>query len=175
MRAQAFVFGSVAAILLAACAPHAAGPTQAQLNTATNDSTNWLYVDHDYRGQRFTPLDQITARNAADLAQVCSHTFPVKEPTQTAPIVYEGTLYATTAHFTVALDGASCKVVWQSEWKPRDHETFITQRAPPSRTARWCAAPGTVISWRWTARPAKSCGRGRLRRPAKAFSSACRR
>ena len=119
MRAEAFVFGSVAAILLAACAPHAAGPiraqqntagpTQAQLNTATNDSANWLYVDHDYRGQRFTPLDQITARNAADLAQVCSHTFPAKEPTQTAPIVYDGTLYATTAHYTVALDGASAK------------------------------------------------------------------
>ena len=128
MRGQAFVFGSIAAILLAACAPHGAGPTQAQLNTATNDGTNWLYVDHDYRGQRYTPLDQITAKNAADLAQVCSHTFPDKEPTQTAPIVYEGTLYATTAHYTVALDGASCKVVWQSEWKPRDHETYITQR-----------------------------------------------
>src|SRR5262249_22005653 len=56
------------------------------------------------------------------------HTFPDKEPTQTAPIVYDGTLYASTAHYTVALDGASCKVVWQSEWKPRDHETYITQR-----------------------------------------------
>jgi alcohol dehydrogenase (cytochrome c) len=49
-------------------------------------------------------------------------------PGQTAPIVYDGILYATTAHYTVALDGASCKVVWQSEWKPRDHETFTTQR-----------------------------------------------
>jgi outer membrane protein assembly factor BamB len=36
--------------------------------------------------------------------------------------------YAKTAHYTVALDGASCRVVWQSEWKPRDRETFITQR-----------------------------------------------
>ena len=35
MRAQAFVFGSVAAILLAARATHAAGPTQAELNAVT--------------------------------------------------------------------------------------------------------------------------------------------
>jgi alcohol dehydrogenase (cytochrome c) len=128
LRAEAFVFGSVAALLLTTGAAHAAGPTQAELNNAANDSANWPYVDHDYRGQRYTPLDQITAKNAADLAQVCSHTFPDKEPTQTAPIVYDGTLYATTAHYTVALEGASCKVVWQSEWKPRDHETYITQR-----------------------------------------------
>jgi len=119
---------SVAALLLAAGAAHAAGPTQAELNDAVNDSSNWLYVDHDYRGQRYTPLDQITAKNAADLAQVCSYTFPDKEPSETAPVVYDGVLYATSAHHTVAIDGASCKLVWQSEWKPRDHEEFVTQR-----------------------------------------------
>ena len=128
LRAEAFAFGSIAALLLAPGAAHSAGPTQAELNNAVNDSANWPYVDHDYRGQRYTPLDQITAKNAADLAQVCSYTFPDKEPSQTAPIAYDGILYATTAHHTVAVDGASCKLVWQSEWKPRDHETFITQR-----------------------------------------------
>ncbi len=28
----------------------------------------------------------------------------------------------------VALNGANCKVIWQSEWKPRHHEDFVTQR-----------------------------------------------
>jgi len=128
LRSLAMVFGSVAAILLAAPVLPATGQTQAQLNNAVNDSTNWPYVDHDYRGQRYTPLDQVTAKNAGDLARICRHTFPAKEPAQTAPIVYDGTLYATTAHYTVALDGASCKVAWRHEWKPRDRETFITQR-----------------------------------------------
>ena len=49
-------------------------------------------------------------------------------PAQTAPIVYNSTIFATTTHYTVALDGTNCKVIWQSEWKPRDHEPFITQR-----------------------------------------------
>jgi len=128
MRAAAFVFGCVAALSAVIGAGQAAGPTQAELNNAAKDSANWLYVDHDYGGQRYTPLDHITAKNAADLAQICSYSFPEKMPGQTAPIVYDGTLYATTAHYTVALDGASCKVVWQSEWQPRDHETFVTQR-----------------------------------------------
>jgi alcohol dehydrogenase (cytochrome c) len=69
------------------------------------------------------------AKNAADLAQACSVTFPDKEPAQTAPIVDDGVLYATTAYHTVAIDGANCRIIWQSEWEPWDHETFITQRS----------------------------------------------
>ena len=82
MRTEAFIFGSVALSLMTGAA-HAAGPTQAELNNAANDRANWPYVDHDYRGQRYAPLDQITANNAADLTQVCSFTFPDKEPAQT--------------------------------------------------------------------------------------------
>ena len=128
MGAKAFEIGIGSVLWLATSAVHAAGPTQAELNNAANDRANWLYVDHDYRGQRYTPLDQISARNVADLTQVCSYSFPEKMPAQTAPIVYDGTIFATAARYTVALDGTNCKVIWQSEWKPRDHEPFITQR-----------------------------------------------
>jgi len=128
MKSEAVVLASIAVLSMATGAAHAAGPTQAELNSADNDGANWLYVDHDYHGQRYTPRDQITAKNVGDLAPTCSYTFPEKMPGQTAPIVYDGFLYATTAHYTVALDGASCKVLWQSEWKPRDHETFVTHR-----------------------------------------------
>jgi alcohol dehydrogenase (cytochrome c) len=128
MRAKALALGYVAALSITSGAAHAAGPTQAELNNAVNDSANWSYVDHDYHGQRYTPLDQITAKNAADLAQTCSYSFPEKMPGQAGPTVYDGILYAATTHYTVALDGASRKLVWQSEWKPRDHETFVTMR-----------------------------------------------
>ena len=97
--------------MLATGAAHATGPTQAELNNAANDSANWPHVDHDYRGQRYTPLDQITAKNAAGLAQTCSYSFPEKTPGQTAPIVYGGILYATTTHYTVALDGATLSLI----------------------------------------------------------------
>jgi alcohol dehydrogenase (cytochrome c) len=53
----------------------------------------------------------INANNVQNLAPVCSYTFPLKEPTQTAPIVYDGIMYATTAHQTVAINAANCNVI----------------------------------------------------------------
>jgi alcohol dehydrogenase (cytochrome c) len=104
------------------------GPTQEELNHAADDAENWLYVDHDYQGRRYTALDQINAGNVRDLVQVCYYSFPELVPAQTAPVVHAGVLYATTAHFTVAIDGATCKVIWQHEWQPKGYETFKTQR-----------------------------------------------
>ncbi len=37
-------------------------------------------------------------------------------------------MYVTTAHYTVALDGSDCHVIWASKWSPRNYETFNTQR-----------------------------------------------
>ena len=102
---------------------------------------------HVKHGQRYTPLDQITANNAANLIEICSYNFPEKMPSQMGPTVYNGAIFATTAHYTVALDGASCKVIWQSEWKPRDHETYVTHRGDAIK--RW-----QVGAWhrRWLSR-----------------------
>jgi alcohol dehydrogenase (cytochrome c) len=104
------------------------GPTQKELDNALRDDHNWLYVDHDYHGTRFSGLSEINVANVGKLEAICSHTFPDKEPSQTAPLVYGGIIYATTAHYTVALDGASCKVIWQYRWKPRSREVVMTQR-----------------------------------------------
>jgi alcohol dehydrogenase (cytochrome c) len=64
----------------------------------------------------------------AQLIKACGYTFPDKEPSQTAPIVSAGIMYLTTAHYTVALDGSDCHVIWVSKWSSRDHETFNTHR-----------------------------------------------
>ena len=136
MNGRAFAVGSASIIWLATAAVQAAGPSQLELNDAAKDSANWQYVDHDYHGQRYTPLDQITANNAANLIEICSYNFPEKMPSQMGPTVYNGAIFATTAHYTVALDGASCKVIWQSEWKPRDHETYVTHRGDAIKDGR---------------------------------------
>jgi alcohol dehydrogenase (cytochrome c) len=95
---------------------------------STPDGTDWLSVDHDLAGSRFSPLNQITTENVSELAKVCAYSFPDKEPSQTAPIVSAGIMYLTTAHYTVALDGSDCHVIWSSQWSPRDYETMNTQR-----------------------------------------------
>jgi glucose dehydrogenase len=40
------------------------------------DGSDWLYVDHDLAGTRYSPLKQITPKNVSQLAKVCSYSFP---------------------------------------------------------------------------------------------------
>jgi len=63
------------------------GPTQAELNAA-GESTEWLLPNHDYGGQRFVDLKQITRQNAAELQPVCIYEAGDMRPFQTNPLVY---------------------------------------------------------------------------------------
>jgi alcohol dehydrogenase (cytochrome c) len=139
------LFGLGTLAIAAGAAANTPGPSQAQLDRATNDGQDWLYVDHDYHGTRYTPADKINRSNVSKLAPVCSYTFPDKEPSQTGPVVYNGVLYATTAHYTVALDGTTCKVVWQSQWNPKNYETFNTQRGAAIKDGK--LVRGTADGW----------------------------
>jgi alcohol dehydrogenase (cytochrome c) len=96
--------------------------------SAADTDADWTYVDHDFSGTRYSPLKQITPQNVEQLAKVCSYTFPEKVPSETAPIVSAGVVYATSDHFTVALDGADCHVLWTYQWKPRDRDSVHAHR-----------------------------------------------
>ena len=89
---------------------------------------DWVYVDHDLAGTRYSNLKQITAANVSRLVKACDYAFPEKEPSQTAPIVSAGRMYLTTAHHTVAIDAYDCRVIWSSTWTPREHEPTNTHR-----------------------------------------------
>jgi alcohol dehydrogenase (cytochrome c) len=99
-----------------------------QAAVSTLDGSDWLYVDHDLAGTRYSNLKQINTKNVSRLTKICAYSFPDKEPSQTAPIVSAGVMYLTTAHYTVALDGSDCHVIWTNKWSPRDYETMNTQR-----------------------------------------------
>lgn len=99
-----------------------------QQSASNSVERDWPSVDHDPGATRYSQLSLITAKNVSRLAKVCTYSFPDKEPSQTAPVVSQGVLYATTAHYTVALNAFDCHVIWTSTWAPRDHETLNTQR-----------------------------------------------
>jgi alcohol dehydrogenase (cytochrome c) len=105
---------------------------------AAADDTDWTYADHDLNGTRYSPLKQITAGNVKQLAKVCSYTFPEKVPSESEPIVSAGVIYATSDHYTVALDAADCHVLWSYQWVPR-----ATDRVHPHRGA--AIANGKII------------------------------
>jgi alcohol dehydrogenase (cytochrome c) len=91
-------------------------------------SADWPYVNHDTSGTRYSTLEEINSTNANKLQKACAYTFPDKEPSQTAPIVVASVIYASTAHYTVALDGFDCHVLWSHKWEARGPEPFNTQR-----------------------------------------------
>jgi alcohol dehydrogenase (cytochrome c) len=99
----------------------AASPQQAE-------SGDWTYADHDFNGTRYSPLTQITPGNVKQIAKVCSYTIPEKVPSESAPIVSAGVLYATSDHYTVALDAADCHVLWSYQWVPRDTDSVHPHR-----------------------------------------------
>jgi alcohol dehydrogenase (cytochrome c) len=96
--------------------------------SGASDGGDWLYVDHDLAGTRYSPLGEINTTNVSRLAKACSYTFPDKEPSQTAPIVSDGHMYLTTADYTVAIDGSDCHVIWVSTWTPHGNPALNTHR-----------------------------------------------
>ena len=106
------------------------GPSQKQLNEAAASKENWLHPNHDYAGLRFVDTKQITAANVAALRPACMYQSKERVPAQSSPLVYDGTLYFTTTHYTVAIDATSCRLRWEHAWQPRAKEVF-----PPNRGA----------------------------------------
>lgn len=104
--------------------PTGMGPTQEELDAAPHSTRDWLYHTHDYSGARFADLSQINSSNASRLQAVC--VFQVGEVSnfQTGPVVYDGTMYVTTAHSTIALDASNCRTKWRYTWEAKDREPW---------------------------------------------------
>jgi PQQ-dependent dehydrogenase (methanol/ethanol family) len=107
-------------------APRGTGPSQAEISHP--DSGDWLYHTGDYAGTRYSSLAQITRDNVARMNVACAYQIGSTESFLTGPIVYQGTMYVTTPHETVAIDAATCRRRWQSTWKPRDEDLWLNNR-----------------------------------------------
>lgn len=104
------------------------GPTQRELDDAGFSAGNWLHPNHDYAGTRFVDVKQINRQNVSSLSPVCMFQSDERVPSETNPLEYNGILYITTTHYTVALDASDCRVRWKYFWKARDTEPFLTNR-----------------------------------------------
>jgi hypothetical protein len=69
------------------------GPIKAELNAAGEFSTEWLLPNHDYAGQRFVDLKEITRHNSADLRPVCIYQAGGLWPFQTKQLVYQAVMW----------------------------------------------------------------------------------
>jgi alcohol dehydrogenase (cytochrome c) len=84
----------------------------AQQTSSTGD-VGWPGYNNHPDGQRFAALDQINTTNVAKLRQVCELRLGEEGAFQTGPVVVGGVMYLTTAHTTVAMNAATCGVLWR--------------------------------------------------------------
>jgi len=100
--------------------PSGGGPADAQLlHVADSD---WLTYNRTLAGDRFSPLTQINTGNAGHLQVKCIAQLGELGSFETSPIVYNGTMFVTTAHKVLALDAATCAVRWAYTYVPVDPE-----------------------------------------------------
>jgi len=103
-------------------------PTQAELNAASTNSTDWLLSNHDYGGQRFVDLKQINRQNVGSLRPVAMFQVGDMSPFHTNPIVHRGLMYITTPNSTIALDAATLKQRWRFDRRPKGKDGWELSR-----------------------------------------------
>ena len=72
---------------------------------------NWLTYSGDYKGWRYSPLQQITRENVARL--VPKWTYNLGPQLETTPIVFDGVMYVTTSNQVDALDARTGRRIWR--------------------------------------------------------------
>ncbi|HEY3068485.1 MAG TPA: PQQ-binding-like beta-propeller repeat protein [Methylomirabilota bacterium] len=126
----------VAVVVFALRASAQTGPTQAELDSAAANATDWLHPNHDYAGQRFVDVTQINRQNAASLEPVCRYDVGDLYPFQTNPIVYRGVIYLTTPYATLAVDAATCRLRWRHDWIAKARENWPQNRGIAIKAGR---------------------------------------
>ena len=91
-----------------------ATPATAQSTIADGD---WPSYNRTLTSERFSPLNQITTENVANLKQVCAFDLGEGGNFQSGIVVVNNTLYATTDTNTFAIDPATCQQKWKHHYE----------------------------------------------------------
>lgn len=92
--------------------------TDARLEAAAADASNWLVHGRDFSNQRFSPLDSVNTGNVGKLVPKWIYQTGIAGTFQTTPIVADGTMYVSVPFsHVVALDAATGREKWRYEHK----------------------------------------------------------
>jgi PQQ-dependent dehydrogenase (methanol/ethanol family) len=92
--------------------------TQAMLNAADKNATNFLLTNGNYAQTRLHPAKQINQKNVKNLHVAWIYQTDVKESLETSPIVVDGVMFVTTSYSHVyALDAKTGRELWHYNHK----------------------------------------------------------
>ncbi|GAC1559101.1 MAG: PQQ-dependent methanol/ethanol family dehydrogenase [Vulcanimicrobiaceae bacterium] len=117
--AIAAFLGTVAIMSPASVRSATTSPTTETLAAAGSDRSSWILPGHDYSGNRYLELAQITHANVGSLKRAWKFKMSDDSPIETTPVVYNGTMYVTSAHDHVyALDAKTGALKWEFKDSP---------------------------------------------------------
>ncbi|MGH7154321.1 MAG: PQQ-binding-like beta-propeller repeat protein, partial [Acetobacteraceae bacterium] len=94
-------------------------PSPQEFLGAASDTANWILPAKSYTGNHYTDATQITPANVGGLHLAWKFHVDDAGPMETSPIVYNGTMYVTSAHDHIyALDAATGKLKWEFKDNP---------------------------------------------------------
>lgn len=97
---------------------------------ADNDPSSWTTYSGNYKAQRYSPLDQINARNVGQLKPTWIYQMRNSGIVETSPIVADGVMYITEPPSTAtALDLRTGRPLWT--YTPRIPSDVIIIGSPP--------------------------------------------
>jgi len=84
------------------------------LLNAHKETNNWRMVGRDYMSTRFSPLNQVSAKNVKRLVPKWSFSFGVLDAQNTTPLIHNGVMYVTASHGrTFAVNAKTGAMIWQ--------------------------------------------------------------
>ncbi|HKP11927.1 MAG TPA: PQQ-binding-like beta-propeller repeat protein [Blastocatellia bacterium] len=120
----------------AAGAPSTSSPTQQELSAAQANMNDWLHSNHDYAGQRYVDLKEITPQNVARLRPAGMYQVGDTRAFHNNPLVYRGVMYVTTTRSTIALNAANGKLRWRYDRNPKSIELHAPNRGAAIKDGR---------------------------------------
>ncbi|MGI9236640.1 MAG: PQQ-dependent dehydrogenase, methanol/ethanol family [Woeseiaceae bacterium] len=111
------------AACLAASVSFAEGDvTEERVLAEAAGGANWFVKGGNFRGEHFSPLDEINDGTVTDLGLAWSTDLPVPDGISATPIVVDGIIYLSGAYSLVfAVDARSGDVIWQYDPDVRSH------------------------------------------------------
>jgi quinohemoprotein ethanol dehydrogenase len=105
-----FVNATVSSISWAA---EVANVTNERVLAESASGENWFLKGGNFRGEHYSPLDEVNDRNVSSLGLAWSTELPMKDGTPTTPIVVDGVVYIGGAYSMVAaIDARNGDTLW---------------------------------------------------------------
>ena len=87
--------------------------TDARVLAESDSGEHWFTKGGSFRGDHYSPLDQVNAGNVRELGLAWSTELPIPDGTPTTPIVVDGVIYIGGAYSkVVAMDASDGRIIW---------------------------------------------------------------